>query len=589
MNKLKKAEALTEDWNLRTAGIEYNNSLVPPFYETNNSNERMISGDQWHGVQANGLPTPVFNQFKRIGSHFIASVMAQKIAAQVTGINVSENGEDASEVLAREVTGFATDAEAIVWERNKIDSLLRQALVDGFITGDACAYSYFDMSKNRKMERKGDITVELVDGTNVIFGNPNDNRVESQPYIIIPFRKLVEDVRREAKANKATEETIALIGADGDTENQMGDRSKIESTGSDKCTVLLKFWKEWDKDGECHVYWRKSTRNVVFIDKTDTKLRRYPVNWMNWDGRKNSYHGQAPCTGLKPNQIFINKMFAFVMVSLMNTAFPRLVYDKSVIQNPSNAIGQSYGVNGDVSRAMKFLDGAQQSGNVMSVIDTTIKYTKDMLGASDAFMGDIRPENKSAIIAVTKNAAIPLENVKANLYQFVEDMVLVHLDMMRANYGERKIVRTVMGQSVRKTFDFSALDSVDLAVRIDVGASSYWSEVGTVQTLDTMLTQKLITPIQYLERLPDTIFPNKQGLLEELKASDKTKQVLYMFMADFVKSLPPEVQQSIRNLPKEEMEGKVIEMILQQRQSQPQQMQMPTPNAGASAPQPNAQ
>lgn len=568
---------LTEDWKLRQAGIEYNNSLSPPYYETNNSNERMIAGDQWHGVQSNGLPTPVFNLFKRIGNHFIASIMAQNIKAQVTGINVSVNGEEASEVLAREVTGFATDAEAIVWERNKIMTLLRQALVDSFIVGDACAHSFFDMSKNRKMERKGDVTIELVDATDVFFGNPNDNRVENQPYIIIQSRRLVEDVKREAKQAKASAETMDLIDSDADTENLMGDRAKIESTGAEKCTVLLKYWKEYDKNGDCKVYWRKSTQGVVFVDKTDTKLYKYPINWMNWDGRKGSYHGQAPCTGLKPNQIFVNKCFAFVMVSLMNTAFPRLVYDKSMIQNPSNAIGQSYGVTGDVTRAMKFLDGAQQSGNVMTIIDTAIKYTKDMLGASDAFMGDIRPENKSAIIAVTKNAAIPLENVKSNLYQFVEDMVLVHLDMMRAHYGERKIVREKLGVSTRQVFDFSALDSVDLAVRIDVGASSYWSEVGTVQTLDTMLTQKLITPEQYVERIPDTIFPNKQGLLEELKAGNKSKQVLYQAMATFMETLSPEERQAISNMPKEEAEGAVIDMMLQR---QPQKQLMPAPQGG---------
>jgi hypothetical protein len=311
----------------------------------------------------------------------------------------------------------------------------------------------------------------------------------------------------------------------------------------------------------------------------------YPVAWANWDKRKNSYHGQAPCTGLTPNQIFINKMFAFVMVSLMNTAFPRLVYDKSMISAPSNAIGQTYGVTGDVTRAMKYLDGAQQSGNVMSVIDTAIKYTKDMLGASDAFMGDIRPENKSAIIAVTKNAAIPLENVKANLYQFVEDSVLVWLDMMRAHYDERKVVRNVMGQSVRKVFNFSALDSVDLAVRVDVGASSYWSELGVVQTLDNMLAQKIIDPVLYLELLPETVFPGKSKAIEKLQASDKTKQVLYMFMGEFVQSLSPEEQQAIRNLPSEQQEGKVMEMILQRKQQTPQ---MPAPVGGANVQQPNA-
>jgi hypothetical protein len=570
---------VTEDWKLRQSGIDYNNGLVPAYYDTINSNERMFAGDQWAGVQANGLPKPVFNQFKRIINHFISSIMAQRITANVTGINVSKDGDEVSEMLAREVSGFATDAIGLIWERTKVDSMLRQSLLDMAITGDACMYSWFDMTKNTKSEIKGDISNKLIDSTNVHFGNPQDKEVQNQPYIIITMRSLVSDIKREAKQYKAGSEVIAQITPDDDTLNQTGDRSENDVEGNDedssKATVVMKLWKEYDKDGTCHVYCRKSTRGVVYRDKYDTKLRLYPIAWTNWDSRKNSFHGQSPCTGLAPNQIFINKLFAFVMVSLMNTAFPRLVYDKTKINAPTNSIGQMYGINGDVGGAMKYLDGAQMSGNVMSVIDTAIKYTKDMLGASDAFMGDIRPENKSAIIAVTKNAAIPLENIKANLYQFVEDMVLIWLDIMRGYYGERKIVRTRMGKSTKELFDFAALDSTELAVKVDVGASSYWSELGTVQTLDTMLQQKIITPIQYLERLPDTIFPNKTGLLEELKAGDKQKQVLYDAMGQFMMTLPPEQQQGIKNMPKEEQETAVLDMMIQAKSQQP------SPNAVA--------
>jgi hypothetical protein len=90
-----------------------------------------------------------------------------------------------------------------------------------------------------------------------------------------------------------------------------------------------------------------------------------------------------------------------------------------------------------------------------------------------------------------------------------------------------------------------------------------------------MLQQKIITPIQYLERLPDTIFPNKTGLLEELKAGDKQKQVLYDAMGQFMMTLPPEQQQGIKNMPKEEQETAVLDMMIQAKSQQP------SPNAVA--------
>jgi hypothetical protein len=52
------------------------------------------------------------------------------------------------------------------------------------------------------------------------------------------------------------------------------------------------------------------------------------VTWLSWDIRADSYHGQAMITGLIPNQIFINKLYAMSMISLMTTAYPKIVYTK---------------------------------------------------------------------------------------------------------------------------------------------------------------------------------------------------------------------------------------------------------------------
>ena len=50
---------------------------------------------------------------------------------------------------------------------------------------------------------------------------------------------------------------------------------------------------------------------------------------------------------------------------------------------------------------------------------------------------------------------------------------------------------------------------------MDVGASSYWSEIATVQTLDNLLMQKVITLDEYLERLPEGFVSMKQELIDK--------------------------------------------------------------------------
>ena len=59
---------------------------------------------------------------------------------------------------------------------------------------------------------------------------------------------------------------------------------------------------------------------------------------------------------------------------------------------------------------------------------------------------------------------------------------------------------------------------VQITIEQEVGASSYWSEMASMQTLDNMLMNGLITKKQYVERLPNGYMFDKQGLLDDFKA-----------------------------------------------------------------------
>ena len=55
-----------------------------------------------------------------------------------------------------------------------------------------------------------------------------------------------------------------------------------------------------------------------------------------------------------------------------------------------------------------------------------------------------------------------------------------------------------------------------MGLKIEVGASAYYSEIAAIQTLDNLLAQGHITAEQYLKRLPDGYVPDRQGLVDEL-------------------------------------------------------------------------
>lgn len=570
----------TECWQQYIDGQNYNSRLG--LYETNDKNERFYAGSQWFGVQANGLPTPVFNIFKRIINYFIATIMSQDISMQFIPENVGDDPETEEEIEIAEASKTITEYSDTLFEKNKMLAKLRQCLLDAALTGDAAVYNYWDASIDTMQDIMGDISIELIDSINVMFGNPNERRVNDngkpiQPYILLVFRQLVSDLRDEAKANGIPQDKINLITTDNDTEYQSGDRAKIELDQTNsvvgKTTAILKLWRKGGK-----IYAKKSTKHTEIRKEWDTGLTRYPVAWMNWDARKNSYHGQAVGTGLVPNQIYINKMFAMAMMSQMHTAFPKLIYNKDLIAGVNNQVGASIGIEGgmdiNVNNAAAYLQAGNMSEQVFKLIDTAIQYTKDMLGATDAALGDVKPDNKGAIIAVQQASGIPLESIKQNLYQFVEDIGYNMLDMMAAKYGKRKIDVVVMGKRVIKEFDFSILKKMKFRIKIEVGASSYWSEIAAMQTLDNLLGADRITFLQYLERLPAGQIPKTQELIEEIKMQDQKQQFIYEQMARFMESLPPEVQQQLQSLPPEEMESQLMEMMMQpQGEVQEQQEQ----------------
>lgn len=584
----KKQPDITHEWLLYQQGQSYNREISPDLYTTVDKNERFIAGDQWRGVQSNGLPTPVFNILKRIIGFFVATIMSQKISMRYSAMDTGDEPQDEDEKETTSAMEVVSGHSEILWERMKKDSMLRDLLMDGAVAGDYCLYSYWDPDKNGIGDAKGAIAEEMVDNVNVLFGNPNDNEVQTQPYILLAFRELISELRAEAKANGADDQTINMITSDYDTEEQSGDRGKVEldqssnyyPDDSSKAMALIKLWRD-EETGK--ISWNKVTKHSVIRDTVKTPLNLYPVSWANWEKRKNSYHGQAPATGIIPNQIFINKMFAMAMMSLMRTAFPKAMYDSTVITGWTNKIGAAIPVEGDITNKAKYLDSGNMSNQVMQVIDQTIQYTKEMLGVTDAALGNVRPENMGAIVAVQKASIIPLDNPKAGLYKFVADQGEIEFDMMSAYYGKRKVAVMELGKKKIVEFDFDTLQDKRVDVKIDVGPSTYWSEIAAAATLDNLLASERIEFRQYLQRMPEGMIPQKQELIDEIAGDDVKKQFLFELMGRFMDTLPPQEQQRIMALPAEEQEMEVLKMMMDSPQvmaEQQPQAQPPAPPTG---------
>ena len=512
-------------WAEYEKGVDFKNQLN--LYDTVRSNEDFYIGKQWEGVQSNGLPTPVFNFIKRIILFLVASTSTDNI--KMSASPLSSTGSNTSVEMERVCTIVNAQFEAL-FEQNKLGKKIRTFMRNAAVDGDACIYTWFDPDVETGQTAKGAIRTELLENTRVIFGNPNCREVQSQPYIIVSRRELVSAVKRRAEQFGGSADTIR---SDTDEAND-----RFDAMIDGKVTTLMRLWI--DPEAKT-LKAMETTKDTVIRPEWDTGQKLYPIVWMNWDYVQNCYHGQAAVTGLIPNQIFVNKIFAMTMISLMTTAYPKVVYDRTRIGKWDSRVGAAIGVNGgDVTNVAKAIDPAVISPQVSQFIELAISLTKEFMGATDAALGDTRPDNTSAIIALQKASSVPMELTKQELFQCIEDLGNIWLDLMRTYYGARFVevspseaeqqamasigLTQAMG-SKPVLFDFSVLERIPLSLKLDVGGSAYWSEIAQMNTLDNLLMQGQISVIDYLERVPNGYISNQQELIQTLRDRQNMAQI----------------------------------------------------------------
>ena len=504
-------------WKLYEDSESFNTAIN--LADTVKVNENFYIGRQWEGVESNGLPTPQFNFLKRVVGFIVATITTDNVKVTASPLAATPNTDELIEP-ARIVN---EEFEALT-ERNNIPALLREYARNAAVDGDGCLYSWWDPDVETGQEAKGGVRTEVIENTRVRFGNPNDRKVQSQPWILITRQSIVREAKLRAKENGIAEwDAIQPDGVD----MYMDDAKR---TG-DKVTELLLLWRDRES-GEIWAY--ESTRQSAIREPYSTGIRLYPICWLNWDYVQDCYHGQAMLTGLIPNQIFVNKIWAASMLSFLKTAYPKVIYDKTRIKNWDNRVGAAIGINGgDVNTVARNMDPATISPQIAQFIQLAVEMTEQSLGATSVALGDTRPDNTSAIIALQRAAATPSEMTKQNLYKSVEDLYRIYLEFMGGFYGTRMVdmeppeqLRQVfqfagqeMPDEISMPFDFSMLRDHPMTLKLDVGASSYYSEIASMQTLDNLLMNGHITAIQYLERIPDGYIPARRALINELKAA----------------------------------------------------------------------
>lgn len=502
-------DVLTRVWEAYENGKDFKRRMG--LYTRVSENERFYRGDQWSGIAAEGLPTPTFNMIRRVVNYLVSAVMSYQLSVRFEDPTLSARPDSPAKRAGEQALTQLGQYRNSCWERQGIDRLSRQALTDALLSGDGVFYAWYDKSMVTGDGFLGDIRLSLIDNVNLFAADMNLADIQSQDYILLSGRCSVDKLRKEAIDAGLTEAEAARIVADQQDGEFDYDSDENADEDAAKATYLIRF----SRNGEGQVVFVKCTKDLV-IRSVTTGLRRYPVAAFPWEPAKNCFHGSSPVSELIGNQKYVNKAFAMEMKHMIDTAFSKVIYDKRLIPEWSNEVGQAIGVlsGGDVSGAVTTVGVGEMQEGYVDVIDRVITYTKEMAGATETALGEVDPTNTSAILTLKETADQVLDFVRSAFCHCMEELSMIWLEM----------ALEYLPEGVGRMPVLSGVNPDCIAARAQAGPGKRYSNTLLLSTLNNLLSGGHISLSQYLKRLPDGIIPDREDLLAEATLKEKEEK-----------------------------------------------------------------
>lgn len=494
-------------------------------------NEEFYDGRQWGDLNPSTIPKPTMNRLQRIGKYQISMLSSNDVGISMKSLMASEEENKMLSIISDEVKDII--------EQGKFIESARLMIRYAFVDGASYAMQSFDTDFETGQPSKGRIENEIVDCTRMLFGNPYSDKIQKQPYIIVVLRQYVGQVQQEAKELGLGEDKIEEIKAEQDSNYDEDYDNKL-------CTVLIKFYRKKhtdvieksivDENGNIVVekeektketiFFTKCTKNVCLIPETNLGYTRYPISRFGWDNRKNSYLFDSPITSNIVNQVFVNKMYSFAHKYAEKTGFPTKLVDVAKINAKDLEDNFEIGL-ANIDLLGKYLDYSKApdfSNQIIQLIDKTESEMENNMGVNDAALGNVKPENTSAIIALQETASVPLEIQRQNFYEMWEDTVRNVIDIMVASYGSRTFFDKKTNDPV--TINFDELEGLNYRLNIDIGSSAQYSEIAQINTLNSLLQNGQIDLLTFLNVCPDKFVPGKEELKKYAEDQKKIQEAM---------------------------------------------------------------
>ena len=483
-------------WEKYQQGVDHHSKMA--LYTKVEKCHNFYEGEQWRdsqGVIADDLP--IYNIIKPTVDYKTSMIAQNSMVVTYS----PQSGDPVENELCEQLTAYA----AKQWEKLKMDTKLWSAIKEAAITGDSFLFFFDDKFGS-----------QLLTSDQVFLGDEQQQDIQKQPYIIIYERRLVSDVREEARRNGLAEEVVMQIISDSAETDLKQLTEEVKSEEGEKVNTLLYFTRENGMVKFC-----RSTQNVIFQEMQEIPgMNHYPIAKYTWEAKHRNSRGVGEVHPMIHNQVEINKTLYRRLEAMKMTAFPKPVYVENMVENPDSisAVGTPIRINGGnvqrLSEVFTYMQPAQMSGDAKLLMDEMLNTTRDLANAGEAALGNIDPTKASgaAIVAVKDAQAIPLNEQKAAAKQFVEDIARIWVDEITA-YG-------VNGIEVEPgvMLDGAALAELELEIRVDVSDGNPYSKFAREQALENALANQFITFEEYVEALDEDSHAPKAKFQDILNA-----------------------------------------------------------------------
>ena len=142
------------------------------YFEEVKINEDFMEGKQWGNINVDTIPKPVINVLGRSCKYLVASLASNEIAVSITPYSVLPDDRQRMKVLTDELESVIETAR--IKEQSRL--VIRNACVDGA----GFMMQSFDPDVETGQDAKGTVVNQVIDSTNVFFGNPYSSNGKKQ-------------------------------------------------------------------------------------------------------------------------------------------------------------------------------------------------------------------------------------------------------------------------------------------------------------------------------------------------------------------------------------------------------------------------